>query len=54
MEIEKNQQLIFGGVLVDREEDNSLGYTFYKKKTHTTLMLNAKSHQYRAQLQTVT
>lgn len=53
MEVEASGKLPFLDVLIIRKPDGTLGYTVYRKPTHTNRYLNAFSHHHPAQLQSV-
>jgi hypothetical protein len=44
MELEKDHQLPFLDIMVNRRPDNSLGYSIYRNATHTDRYLQAASH----------
>lgn len=46
MEVENNNILPFLDVAVRRKSDFSIGYSVYRKKTHTDRYLNARSHHH--------
>ncbi|XP_043263261.1 uncharacterized protein LOC122403673 [Colletes gigas] len=49
VEIEKNQQIPFLDVLVNRKHDGTLGHKAYRKPTHTDRYLQASSHHHPSQ-----
>jgi hypothetical protein len=49
MELEENGSIPFLDILIKRKEDESLGHTVYRKKTHTENYLHASSHHHPAQ-----
>ncbi|XP_072400412.1 uncharacterized protein [Diabrotica undecimpunctata] len=48
MELESNQQLPFLDVLIIKKENGNIGYTVYRKPTHTDRYLHADSHHHPA------
>jgi hypothetical protein len=53
METETDGHLPFLDIDVYRKPDGSLGYTVYRKPTHTNLYLNAGSHHHQSNKQSV-
>ncbi|XP_043257984.1 uncharacterized protein LOC122400526 [Colletes gigas] len=49
VEIEKNQQIPFLDVLVNRKHNGTLGHKVYRKPTHTDRYLQASSHHHPSQ-----
>lgn len=53
MEVERDRKIPFLDVLIQRKDDNSLGYKVYRKPTHTDRYLHASSHHHPAQKNSV-